>query len=248
MAGTLTTIIFFIVIGIIISIVLRVLRKTFKWFIYFWILLVVLGVGLSYLIITDINDLKENLPTKEKLVLFDLDGKLVAGFYFSDVDEIFGNDNIVQDTKNLRKPDLDKLNGFYADDDMDSLSEMAYEVFILKEDMFTDVSEVQFGDITVSKEDIFSIMRSDSALEDFLDKFTQYEGQREVMREEIQDDLNAKNILLFVLFSKAQEKGGATYLVDEFKEDNLVIYKESITMKLIKLLPGSIIANFIRGE
>ena len=72
------TIIIFIAIIIVLSIIMRFLKRTVRFIVTAVIIILLIGAGLY--LYQDANDLRKNFVNEEKLFLLDMSGEIIAGF------------------------------------------------------------------------------------------------------------------------------------------------------------------------
>lgn len=206
---------------------------------------VIIIIILGGLIISDINDFRENAQTQPNIYLLEDNGEIIAGF-----SGILGEDF---------QPDfVEEELGPY--NNLDGLLGNNYKLFLVKKQALGSVEEVEGEDITLTRQEILDMIASDSPVDDFIKKqypnlpAAQLSGARQSLlsQMEIENDAEFKGTLFAATFASAMEEQGPLFIFDQYKEGNIIIHPETAMFKFLKIIPSSILKNVIttaqRGE
>ena len=64
---------------------------------------------------------------------------------------------------------------------------------------------------------------------------------------ELEEAYEFKSYLLLALFQAANEQQGPAFLIENIKNDNIEIYKETIAFRLLTVIPNSVFETLL-GE
>lgn len=124
-------------------------------------------------------------------------------------------------------------------------------IFLVEKEVFRDVDQIQIQDlgITITKDEIFELLRANDPNEFLVNKFSQERNMpKALIRSQLSDLGNADQIKalgLLLLFQKTIETNGPKYLIEELKNGNIKIYPKRTSLNiLIKLIPTDIITSF----
>lgn len=208
--------------------ILEIAGKTLKvmgWvFLFFTIFLVITG----FFIYRDVMDLKKNFMNSSKLFLLEDEGKFLAGA------QMYGFDLEKDLPHMLTKEEIDELNNLVGNGGYKKVLGSHYKIIIVRLDAFNALSdEISIGNFKItSRENLFSLLRSDSPIEDFL-------GNNGELPEDAIDDAAFKTVLFFGAFGVLVKEKGPFYILNEYKKGNVLVYPETFTFKTIRFLPVS---------
>ena len=232
------------VIGLMVFIVITVLifivvKKVMKALFLVLSVFLIISLILSFFIYKDVVDMQKNLAERESIVLIDINGAIVTGVIGS-----FSGKGLSL-ISNIS--DYDEK---YASDDFDSMLGQNYKMFVFKEKAFADMEEIIISDKEYSSEFIISLLKSNTPIDDYVENEVKVRDisnnlflQKELRKQITYSDAEFKATLFGGMVSKAIEDGGFVYILSQYKSKNAVIYKETLTFRLIKALPLS----FIKG-
>lgn len=230
-------------------------RKVFKYLIIAWLALLIFSVVLGFMVFKDVNDLRENFPYQDKIILLDLDGDIATGFIFDDFEKLFPTDendpiNEKPLSERLTLPNLDAANSYYKENDLDSILGDNYKLLIIKSDVLESLESVDISeDITLSKSEVFSILKSETPKDEVIDIL--FPDASEIERSALYSQFNEMfgsdkylKIILFVMsLANVQQNEDPIFIFEQFKDGNIIIHKETITFKLLKYFPMETINN-----
>ena len=198
------------------------------------LIIIILLITALFLFI-DIKDFREKFPTNPSLFLLEKDSNIIAGFYgiFSEESEpnLVSEQELISYQTNFKDNNLGLI-----------LGQENYKLFIINSNAFEfDVMDIN-ENISLEKQEVFSLLNSQNAIEDFLD-ITMGNGAKEQKEEfmensEIKDNAEFKGILFAILFRDAQDIQGPLFIFNEYKKDNIMIYPETLLFKFIKKMPS----------
>lgn len=205
--------------------ILEIVGKTLKvmgWvFLFFTIFLVITG----FFIYRDVMDLKKNFMNSSKLFLLEDEGKFLAGA------QMYGFDLENEPPHMLNGNEIEELN---SKSGYKEVLGSHYKIILIRMDVFNALPDsIQIGNIkTISKDNLFSLLRSDNPINDFL-------GSNGELPEGANDDAAFKTVLFFGAFGVLVKEKGPFYILNEYKKGNVLVYPETITFKTIRFLPVS---------
>jgi hypothetical protein len=229
-----TTIIIFFLLIVVLAVIIRFVKKMVR--IVIIIAIIVLVVGASIYILRDANSLRENFLPGEKLVILELDNKIVSAIISKDV--------------SVPTPvtTIGNLDDLYAIKDLDKMLNDKYKLVIFKWKAFEKIDFVGDGDYEFSMDEIKSIMESNNAKQFIIDKMVKEQGAEfeSIIQTKVDEmfttDDHLKSILFGFMIAKFVEKNS---VFEEYIDENVFIYPETITLKLIKILPISWMKGFL---
>lgn len=243
-----------IIIAVILSILIalkiaKTVLKTIIMAISFILILTLVGVFFAAM---DAVDFKRNFDSQEKLFLMERNGEIATGAYLIELE----SDKI----NALSDEEIEKINNYYKNEEYGKIIGSYYKILIFKEEAFDSVEIVEAEDINLSKEFIFEILDSDNAMDVFLDEIVESkmdefktpltESQKTELKKNIKEDMELKtdqeikSMMFLMLFTAAQNKEGPLFLIKQFKQKNVTIYKETALFKALKIIPLKLYGMF----
>lgn len=227
-------VIIFIILVIVLGIIMRFVKKVVR--IVIITAIIILVVGSSLYVLKDANDLRKNFLQKEKLLMLDLDGKITAAVISKDV--------------SVPAPviDVKNLNQLYAEKKYSAMMEDKYKLIAFDWNAFRNIDFVGEDEYTFSMDNVREIMVSDYPKRILVDKMAREQGEkfRDSIAFEVDDMFPTDDHLKAVIFSFMIEKFSQNKAVfSEYADGNVFIYPETITLKLIKMLPRSWMKGFL---
>jgi energy-coupling factor transporter transmembrane protein EcfT len=222
-------------VGIILAIIiiLAILKFVFKMVkLVFWIVVIIFIITSVLGIFTyrDALDMKENLESQPKIYFLKQDETLVSGFSIGKLDEVpefFDFSKIVEYQNNFKNKDYE-----------DMLDEN-YKIFILDMETFDFNDEnIEFIGGEVSKKTLQTVLNSDDPIEVYKSK-----TNINVRNYGIEDPGEFKGNIFATLFNEKSGSMGQLFIMIEYKKGNVIVYPETASFKMIKLLPTSFIKN-----
>ncbi|MDD5086505.1 MAG: hypothetical protein PHV16_02005 [Candidatus Nanoarchaeia archaeon] len=218
---------------LVIIIILAILKFVFKMVkLVFWIVVILFIITSVMGIFTykDALDMKENLENEPKLLFLNEGKSLIAGFSvedFNDAPKFFRFSEIVEYQNYFKKQDYKKM------------IDESYKMFILDTKAFNlDNKEVDFIGGKVSKETLYLLLKSDDPIELYKSK-----TGVDAAIYGIEDPAEFKGNIFAVLFNDEFESKGQLFILIEYKKNNVIVYPETASFKMIKLMPTSFINN-----
>jgi len=218
MATLLGILFILLIIALVIAIILTVLEKVTKLAIPV-IIIAILVVGAFYFVY-DVASLQQKFETENKLFLLELDDSVAGAF------SIKGNQEpiIIDDLSNYQslKPE-----------DLDALLNKYYKVIIVHWDTFDDLPSINVADITISKQDALTAFNSNTP-KSFL--------APQISALFLTED-SVKSSLFNLMFGAAYQK---TNLIEMYRTGTVDFYPETMGLKVIKLIPESILKKLVK--
>ncbi len=228
-----TIIIFFLLI-IVLAVIIRFVKKMVRTVII--IAIIVLVIGASIYILKDANSLRKNFLLGEKLVVLELDSRIVSAIISKDV------------AVPIPVTTIGNLDDLYAIKDLDKMLNDKYKLVIFKWKAFQNIDFVGDEEYEFSMDEIKSIMKSGSPKQFIADKMIKEQGPEfESMIQTKVDEMFAtddhlKSIVFSFMIAKFVENNS---VFEGYINENVFIYPETITLKLIKILPISWMKGFL---
>jgi hypothetical protein len=207
-----------LIIALVIAIILTIMEKVTK--IIIPILIIALLIVGAFYFVKDVTDLQQNFAAENKIFLLDLDKEIVGAF------TVRGNEDpvLIKDFTTLNKQypnNLDKILGNY------------YKVVIVHWSAFDDLQQLDLDIIQLSRQDILDALNSE-------DPKTLLPVVATNMFE-TGDEI--KSTLFAFMFSEKNQK---TNLIEQHRAGTADIYPETIGLKIIKLIPESILKKLVK--
>jgi hypothetical protein len=241
-AGSIIGIIIFLVaVVIILKFVKSVLKTLF-------IVSTLIGVVIFIFMIffyQDVSDFKTNFPIADKLILLREDDTLLAGFKgaFTEGEQ---PDYI---------KDMSQYQDYYDKGDLDSILEDNFKLFIIDINVFERIDSAYLGEEEIKRDFAVSLIRSDTPFEDYAAYYIEKKGLPGAAAESIEQQLSKeigsetefKGAIFASLFSAATQQD-ALFLFTEYKNDNVLVYEETILFKTLKKIPLILIKKFMPAQ
>ncbi len=216
-----------------IIIILAILKFVFKMVkLVFWIAVILFIITSVMGIFTyrDALDIKENLETQPKIFLLKENENIITGFSlesFDEVSEYFDSTKISAYQKDFKDKNYKEMLG------------ENYKMFIFDKDAF-DLSEKQIDFIggKVSKQELYSVLKSNKPIE----AYSSVAGTDPRVYG-IENPAEFKGNIFALLFNEEFKSKGQLFILMEYKKNNVIVYPETASFKLIKLVPTSFIKN-----
>ena len=235
--------------GLIAFVVLAVLlfkyaRMLFKIFAVINILALIGSAILIAALVTDVKDLQENFPQADKLFILKDGQKLLAGFRGS----LFSQNEAVS---YLNRTELEKAQEYYAANNIEALRGSAFKLFIIDKKLFDKDSSTSLPGSSTTVGHILTLLQTENTLGAFVldtmkrENLPNNPDVQDYVKENLKKDTGIstddgmRGMLFAQLFSVTAQDPLSLY--SEYKKDHLIIYPETITFKLLKLIPESIL-------
>ena len=184
----------------------------------------VLSLVLGFFVYKDLSELKQNWPDSNKLVLLAND-KVYAGMITT-----FSGDEEPVLIENVEDYQI-----AYQNKDYQTILGSNYKLFIFKLSMFEKDEEIDFGDKKISQDMVINAIENDNA--------SKFIGESE--QTEIKNGAEI-NGMLFGLLLQSELTKDPLFIFKQYSKGNVVIYPETITFKLIKAVPFSLIEGIAK--
>lgn len=225
----------------------------------------ILSIIIGALVVMDIAKMKDPMTTENKLIIMK-DGNtalsgLVIGKVSGEID--FAKMKEQGELVFLDQAKLNQYSSALASNNLDALLEGNYKVFIIDLKTFDGVETAKFNELEFSAPFLVSVMKSDNPIDAFLtddtlekmmnsgaintvksiDEAKANKDQiKSLFDEQTGGSEGFKSVLGFGLLVSMMKENPAT-LIKAYQAKNIIIYKETITFKMVKFLPVSLVKS-----
>ncbi len=238
-------IVMLIIFTIVAVIIFKFVGKLIKAFFMILSLAALLSFVFGIFLYLDVNDLKENFGTSEKLLVLENNGQVVSAFL---IINFTGGEN----PKIISDSELASYNKYYIADDYESILGDKYMMFLFQEEFFDGVNEIKIGSDSIPITKIKEILASSSAKDTMIDLLLEQKGMpkdnadlRNQIGESIESDAYVKGLLFAGLFQAKLSGENPAFILEEIKEDNLILYPEKLIFKIFKSVPSGIVNKIV---
>src|SRR3989344_2481679 len=220
------------------------IKKIAAWALLAFLALALFGTVFGFNLFTDITDIVQNFPTAKKLFLLK-DEQILAGFESSLTDTTaIDAAGVASFQSSLNKNDLDSIRGNY------------YKLIIIDTKTFADLDSItsELSTKPFSGDDLLDAIRADNTLEQLTGIIIKTQNMPDTpqVRGYVADNLKKSKIstnadaraTLFAQLVQASTKD-QSLLIKSLKSDAVIIYPETITFKLAKVLPSFITEKIV---
>ncbi len=213
------TIIIIVILVAIFAIFLKLFKKIMKALAFTILIFAVFNLVFGYLLYKDIEDLKENFGTAPKLFVYDNNGSITAG-------AIIKNESEVTFITQEEQEEYTKL---YGENNLEEIRGDNYKLLIIKEGFIQEELDIEDGP-TLTKKEVIEIITSENSIETF----------QSIVGEEFvfEDDAELRDQVFMMSVGSALDEGGSIYLIQQYKEDNVIIYKKTPAFIVMKFAPN----------
>lgn len=220
-----------IIIGIIfVFLVLKIFTTILKAIFYTFLLLFIASIVLGFLVIRDVNNLKNNFANSSKIVLLIDNNQAITGFVAA------------ENINPLTAEQLKEATTLYQAKDYEKLLGNNYKLFIMKYEALQNLSDVQFGieGKQLQGGDILEVIKSDNPKTTYaaLIEIAQTDIPAEVTDEEIK----AKLFEYFFIYIFQRP----VTMLKEYQKGNIYIYPETISFKVMKFSSLPFLEFFVK--
>ena len=240
-----TSIITIIIILSLIVLLLKIAKVGVKWIIIIASILALLSIVFGINLFQDISELRENLPKAQNLILLK-NNNIITGF----------TGNIISNNKvsYLNESQINSYKELYEKEDFDSMKDQYYKLIIIDKDIFDGDGKIVFNNHNVSVSKVISLIESNNALEDSVSLIISMENliENNNLRNYIKDRLKSENGVLIdndmkaILFASLINQEDKAALLNGVKTNKVLIYPNTITFKIVKIIPGILSENIIK--
>lgn len=229
--------------------VVKLIKTGFKITVFLFLLVTLVIAGLGILSYLDMQDLQEHQDEPELWLMVE-DEAILTGFERTR--------NVEEQPTALTQDQLDQYTTYYRNDNREALREGHFKVYFVKPEVFEDVPSgvdlVQQEDIfPLTKERAMSLIRSDRPIELYTQYFMEHqdipqdrkEELEAQVREQVGEPTELKARMASLLFSKLIEEHGTEVILEKIREDEIEVYPQGLTERLITLLPTSVTSKFM---
>jgi len=216
------------------AIAVRFVKALARTIIIVVIIALVLGAGLY--VLTDANDLRVNFLSKEKLLLLDLDGNIVAAVISKGV------------SVPVPVTDVKSLNVLYHSENYQSMLNDNYKLVVFQWDSFRDLSIVGEDNYVFSIDDVKQIMELEDPKMFYVEKLVGEQGAAFLapISAQVEKIFPTNDYFRSVVFSfMIAQSFENTSIFEKYLDGTVFIYPETITLKLLKILPFSWVRDFL---
>lgn len=215
----------------------------FSFSIWLNIMLIIIPL-IGGLVALDLMSFSKDLAEDPKYIILD-DNGLIFGMSLDSIG-LIGE----QQTGNRQSPTLtiDQLAQIQNDINEDTLENKI--VFKIEKEFFRNIDEIQIEQlgITATKDEIITMLTAEDPSAILEEKLSSTIGVPGLELDQLGDIDNEqiKTMAFFLLIQKTIEQEGTDYIIKELKNDNIKIYPEKTSLKmLIKLMPPEILSSLL---
>lgn len=243
----LSSIIGFIVVIVIIVVILKVFKSVFKALFTISTLFGVVFFIFMIILYQDVSDFQTNFPVSEKIFLLEENDELIAGFSGKFTEE--------SQPDLVKASDLKSYQASYDADDLEAIKGDNYKLFIIKLNAFDDIKSLEFNKDELSKNFVINLFYSDSPINEYADYYIKERGisasasasVKSQLRDAFNSDAEFKGMLFANLFSLGMQKD-PLFLFEEYKDDNIIIYEETMLFRTMDKVPLFLMKRFVKTE
>jgi hypothetical protein len=229
----------------VIMMLLRIFFKTaYRVITIIWFVIFLGGLAFGILIYSDAKEFTQGFAENESLFLLESEDEIIAGFLMTPDQEEHGAINL---NESIRQE--------YKDADYEAMQGNFFKLMIFNETCFDDLSDLELGDdFIITKDIVFSIIKSDESLDDYADWIIATRGYSSEVKGAIIDNLAEEGIesddhmkgFLFRFVYSAANTEDPSFLIKKYRDGKVTIYEETLIFKLMKNLPEFLIKDLIQ--
>ena len=205
-------------------------KAAFKIISILWFVVFLATIALGVLVYADVKDMQERCPEMPPVFILEDEGKILAGINMK-IEE--GNGGMSGDDVFISG--LGKFQDAYDQNDFRRITEEEHcKAAVFRLQTFDYIKSINLtNDIKISRATIWKVLRSDNPAEEL--------AAEDISMEEIDSAENqVKGFIFALMFAKALEEKGASFATSNLKSGNIKVYKETITFKVLKHAPVSL--------
>ena len=220
-----------IIIIIIFLIILKITKKILVAISLFFLITTILALIFGFILYKDFTNFKKGFENGEKLILLVDESKVYTSVtLIKPVDP-----KIIYSSKQ----EVNMFSEYYKNNELDKILDNKSFMFLIKKDFIeNELDYIYLGDSNLSNQEVMQILTSDSYLEDFYSKINS-QGKTPY---DIRADIFLSSI------SRIAEIKSPLFLLEGYKNSQIKIYPESLTLKFIKIIPSSLITKVIQDN
>jgi hypothetical protein len=229
--------------AIAVTLMLRVTKTVATWALFILVIFVVAATVFGVNIVADISELGEKLPKAQNTILLRESNTILTGF----TGKLFDSDAVLA---YLTKDTIAISQNYYAQENFEQLKGDSYKVMIIDSAAFQGT--INIDDNQVPSQEIIASIRSLDTLNQAISASIDQQNLpdtpevRNLLKKNLHQQFNVSTdadmrALLFVQLLSSSMENDRFFLIKEFKNDNVIVYPETITFKLAKMLPGSVL-------
>ena len=229
---------------------LKVLRNVVSAALSILGLAIILFLIVGIVLYVDGSNLKKSFEG-DKVLLLTKDGDVKAGIKVTDLRSI-----TTRTTNYLDAEEIDNANTLFKDEDYNDLKGENDFLVVFKYKAFngTGGMKLEEHNITISYEEIGLVLEEDNLFDAFMiimrdERLTSQEKELKIpgLEEEFGSTEALKAAILMYLFGDRLRDEGLSFLADNYKEENIIIKPEFVTLKIIDRVPKLMKNTFLRG-
>lgn len=227
-------------------------------------IIIVLTLIFGFLVYVDVKDMSQKLQTENKLVLLTDGNNVLTAVKIGDMSNAKGDFTaMIKDGTIVfsQKSEFASLSSSLASKNYDAILGNNYKLILVDIKTFDSVQNVRlFDKINMPAEEARSILRSNTPLDDFMNNDNNLVGlmgtntnldlmkqQKAALKQQfitqIGTEESIKAILAVSMFQTVA-KDNPDILIMEYQKGDIKVYKETMTFKLLKYVPVSMMKGF----
>lgn len=210
---------------IILAIIYSITKKIIKTIFIFFIITTLTSLIIAIIVFNDFNNIKENIFSKPSLIIIQENNNIVAASYLPIRD---------QKITNIPLNEYNKIKENFNNQNFENLLDNYFKLFIfdLNNLEAQPLSSIDFAGTNFQKNEVLGAIRSNTP--------------KEILNIPNPNlDNNQLKISLYFSFL-SEDEIGPEFLLKEYIDGNIIIYKETIIFKIIKITPYSLIERQLK--
>ncbi|MBD3164553.1 hypothetical protein GF323_05085 [Candidatus Woesearchaeota archaeon] len=201
--------------------IFTIARKLLKWAVILVIIFIILFIITGGSIMHDFNNIKNRINSEPAMVLLEFNGDIIMGFRDSENYVLFSPEEISE------------IAGLYEKNMLEDIRGNNYKVFILKSPLLKEIDNVEINNKKVTGDELYNYLIAGETLE-------------RISIEDITLDIDISDkdnkqaaVLAYAYDKKVKVISSPIFFFNNYKQDNIEIYPETIFFRFAKIIPLS---------
>ncbi len=228
-------------------------KKVWKTLLLGLVVIIILIAILGFLVYKDVKDITNNIGNKDNLFIIKDGDKFLSGFKinFNEIKSIINSNNLNQGLNKVIIND-EKLKQYNSKDKSDILSDGYYKIILIDLKAFESIEkqEITIDKFSLLKNDAITALKSDDPYSIIISSYMKKNNlpleQKSLVENQFPIDKNIIKPSISMMLIKEYLENNPVNIVKDFKKDDIQVYKETITFKLVKGSFGDIASNYIQ--
>jgi len=216
--------------------IFKVIKKVLFSIFLVFLLFIVSIAGVGYFVYQDVMEIGEKFSQSSNLIILEDEENIISALQLSEFD--FEGITFLDDDWIINKQ------AYFKNRDYKEIIDRNYKMMVISSSMFSETEDIDMDGSTLSSEQVFEILRAEDPMSVLLGYFSEGEDfdetETEIMKQSMQNEFGSLDIkpILFGMMLGNAVKDNPLVIVDHLKQGNIMIYPETITIKLAKSIPG----------